>query len=166
MPPTAKTALKAGLLLALGLGLAHCGKPAGKTTAADTAASASYPYDVAVTFTPAAVLALQKAGVGAVVDATYFGAPTAEAKDKVNDAGEIELGWDVTEIEAKTQTLSFTGKGIVVASMKAIQGEPSVEVRAYSGTTKPNLLTCNTFRDTVKAAQAAPVAITCDAKNK
>ncbi len=164
MPATVKTVLSAGLFLALGVSLAHCGKPADKPVAEAKVESVSYPYDVAVTFTPAAVLALQKAGVGAEVDATYFGAPNAGARDKVNDAGEIVVGWDLMELDAKTQTIHLTGKGILVASMKAIEGEPSVEVRAYSSTTKANVLKCNTYRDTLKAAQAAPVAITCDVK--
>lgn len=161
MPVTVKTLLKISLLLALGVSLAHCGKPEDKAVPEATAA-VSYPYDVKVTFTPAALSALQKAEVGAVVDATYFGAPTTETKDKVNDDGVIVVGEDLAEIDAKDQTVHLTGKGVVVSSLKAIDSAPSVEVRVYSGTTKANVLGCNTFKDAVKTAQAAPVAITCD----
>lgn len=160
MPMIVKAALTTGLCLTLAAGLASCGKAGDKPASGN--ANASYAYDVAVTFTPAAITALQKTGVGAVVDAGYFGAPSAAFKDKANDAGEIELGQDVAAIDARDQSVHLTGKGIVVDSLKAIEGTPSVEIRVYSDTTTANVLGCTVFRDTISTAEAKPVAITCD----
>jgi hypothetical protein len=157
MSQTTRTILTTSLCLVLTASLAGCGK-ADKTALK----AASYAYDVAVSFTPAAVAGLQKAGVGAVVDAGYFGTPSAAFTDKANEAGEIELGQDVAAIDAKDQSVHLTGKGIVVDSLKAIAGTPSVEVRVYSDTSKANVLGCTVFRDTLTAAEAKPVAIACD----
>ncbi len=163
MSPTARivvqSAAKAALIVVLGVSLSHCGKKPEDTTKPSTTA---YAYDVALTLTPKAVKALGDKKI--VVDGFYFGAPTAGAKDKADEAGRITLGEDESTVDAKDQTIHLTGFGldrVVLANVEG--GQPSVEITAYSETTAKNVLKCTTFKDTIKAAQAKPVAISCDA---
>lgn len=163
MSPTARTvvqsAAKAALIVVLGVSLTHCGK---KPEDPNKPSKTAYAYDVALTLTPKALKALGEKTV--VVNGFYFGAPTAEAKDKVDEAGRITLGEDEASVEAKDQSVHLTGYGIDRAVLGSVEGgQPSVEVTAYSETTAKNVLKCTTFKDTVKAAQAKPVAISCDA---
>ena len=141
-----------------GLMLSQCGgKP--KAPAQD------FGYAVAVSFTPAAAAKMKTLGQKATVEAYYYGAPTQAEKSKVNEDGQIDLGMDMSDIDATSQTVKLTGNGIDQTRLSSLSdGKPSVTVRVYSSTTAgtPNQLACTAFNGTVEAAKAAPVAITCD----
>ena len=142
------------LVAAFGLctALAACGGPKFKSD-----------YSVAVTFTPAAAAALKAANESVILDAYYYGAPTEAAKTKANEAGQIELGQDLVPVDPAVPTVHVAGHGIDQEYLIAIEGKVSVELRAYSGTDRDNLLKCATVTTTLGDLQAKPPALTCDA---
>ncbi len=121
-------------------------------------------FSVAVTFTPAATAALKAANETATLDAYYYGAPTDATREKANEAGQIEMGQDFVTIDPAATTLHVTGAGLDQAHLSAVDGDKiSVELRAYSGTDRANLLTCTPVTATLSDLQAKPATITCDA---
>jgi hypothetical protein len=158
-----KPALLVSSAVLMGVMLSQCSGQPGKTGGAQMA---DMSYEAAITFTPGAVAKLKSLGQKATVEAYYHGAPLDTAKDKVNEAGQIDLGMDQVDIDASTQTVKLTGKGIDPDVLsKATDGKPSVTLRVYSAATAgtANQLKCTEFNGTVEAAKAAPIAITCDA---
>ncbi|ESQ83489.1 hypothetical protein AEAC466_12500 [Asticcacaulis sp. AC466] len=158
-----KPALFVSSAVLMGVMLSQCG---GKSEKASGTQMADMSYEAAVTFTPAAVAKLKSLGQKATVEAYYHGSPLETAKDKVNEAGQIDLGMDMTDIDASTQTVKLSGKGIDPEVLStATDGKPSVTLRVYSSPTAgtANQLKCTEFNGTVEAAKAAPIAITCDA---
>jgi len=142
------------LFAAFGLcaALAACGRPATRTD-----------YTVSVTFTPAAVAALKAANESVVLDAYYYGAPTDAMKSKANEAGQIELGQDLTAVDPASPTVHVAGKGILQNDLALTDGKIDVELRAYSGTDRENLLKCAPVTAALADLQARPATIACDA---
>lgn len=140
-------------ILSLCAALAACSAPAFKSD-----------YNASVTFTPAAVAALKAAGESVTLDAYYYGAPTEAAKGKANEAGQIELGQDLTPVDPASPSVHIAGKGILQDNLPMVDGgKVMVELRAYSGTDRENLLTCTTVRASLADLQAKPATIACDA---
>ena len=126
---------------------------------------AANSYDVAVTFTPGATARLQALGDKAEVSGYYYGAPTDAVKSLVNEAGEIELGEDQSDIDPSSQTVHIAGKAIdPVAVTKVAAPGARVRVTVYTvrKTTDLDPLACTSFDDLVATAHAKPVAISCD----
>lgn len=157
MTTFAKWPLAASVLIATGLLLSQCGsKP-----------TAKQGFDVALTLTPAAAEKLKSLNQTVEVSGYYFGAPVDAAKEKVNEAGEIELGEDLIAGGAASGTVHLPATGIDPVALAAVNGgQPSVVVSAYLNPTSgmENVLACTTFKGTVAEAQKAPVAISCDVK--
>ena len=148
---------RAAAAIAVCLLLCQCGKPAPKTG-----------FDVALTVTPAAAEKLKSLNQTIEVSGYYFGAPIAAAKEKANEAGEINLGEDLINGGAASGTVKLPGTGIDPVALQSVDsGKPSVLVSAYLNPTSglENVLNCTTFKDTVEAAQKTPVAISCDVKS-
>ena len=159
--------VKSALCLALVMSLSQCGgKPKSAATATvDAGPTASYSYDVALSFAPAAVAKLKTKGGKAEVSAYYFGAPTDAGKDKVNEAGEIEMGENLIDVDASTQTVHVDANVDAKALGFVAGGQPSVLISAYlAPTAGTNVLKCTTFKGAVADAKAKPVAISCDVK--
>lgn len=159
--------LKSALCVALAVSLSQCGgKPKSAATATEEAGpTASYSYDVALTFTPAATARLKAKGQKAELSAYYFGAPTDAGKDKVNEAGEIEMGENLIAVDGTTQTVHVDANIDAKALGFVAGGQPSVLVTAWlDPTAGANALKCTTFKGTVADAKAKPVAVSCDVK--
>jgi hypothetical protein len=125
----------------------------------------AFGSDVAVTFSPAATARLQALGEKAEVSGFYYGLPVDAVKDKVNDAGQIELGEDQVDIDATSQTVHLSGNGIdPLVLPKVVGAAPRVLISVYTvrKTRDADPLTCTTFDDAVATAHAKPVAIRCD----
>ncbi len=121
-------------------------------------------YTVAVTLTPAATAAVKAVNESVILDAYYYGAPTEATKEKVNEAGQIELGQDFVPVNPAAPNVHVAGNGLDLEHLKAVEGgKVSVELRAYSGTDRPNLLKCTSVTIALTDLQARPAAITCDA---
>lgn len=121
-------------------------------------------YDVSVTLTPAATTALKAANETMTLDAYYYGAPTDTTKEKVNEAGQIEMGQDLVSVDAAAPKVHVAGAGIDQVHLTAIDGgKVSVELRAYSGTDRANLLKCTPITAALTDLQAKPATIACDA---
>jgi hypothetical protein len=134
------------------------------TVAACSAPAFKSDYTVAVTFTPAALAALKAANESATLDSYYYGAPTETAKGKANEDGQIELGQDLTPVDPASPSVHVAGKGILQGNLPMVEGgKITVELRAYSGTDRENLLKCTTVTAPLGDLQAKPAAIACDA---
>ncbi len=139
--------------LALCATLAACGGPKFKPD-----------FTVAVTFTPAAMAALKAANETVTLDAYYYGAPTEATKERANEDGQIELGQDLVTVDPANPTVHVTGAGLDQVHLTAVEGSKvSVELRAYSGTDRANLLKCAPVTAALADLQAKPVTIACDA---
>lgn len=133
--------------------LAACSAPALRTD-----------YTVSVTFTPAAVAALKTAGESVTLDAYYYGAPTEAAKSKTNEAGQIELGEDFVTVDPAASPVHVAGAGILQQELPQVEGgKIDVNLRAYSGADRENLLTCTTVTAGLADLQAKSMTIACDA---
>ena len=124
-------------------------------------------FDVNLTLTPAAAEKLKALSQTVELSGYYFGAPIEAARDKVNEAGEIELGEDLINAGAASGKVHVPGTGIDPVALQAVNGgQPSVLVSAWLNPSSglENVLACTTFKGTVAEAQKAPVAISCDLK--
>ncbi len=154
----------AGILLACAA-LCQCGpkpKPAGDAGAP----AVTFHYDVALSFTPAAAAKLKTMGQKAEVSGYYFGAPNDAGKEKVNEAGDIELGENLIDVDAADQTVPIVAN-IDAKALAAVEGgQPSVLVSAWLAPTAgvANVLKCTTFKGTGAEAGTKPVDIHCDLK--
>ncbi len=144
--------LRFSAALALCTALAACSAPKFRTD-----------YSVAVTFTPAATAALKAASETATLDAYYYGTPAEAAKEKANEAGQIEMGQDLAAVDPAASSVHVAGTGIDQQHLSAITGTIGVELRVYSGTDRDNLLKCAPVTATLTDLQARPVTIACDA---
>ncbi len=153
---TVKTVLKISAALSLAVCLSQCSQPKGPDT-----------FEVALNVTPAAADKLNALSKKIEVSGYYFGLPTEASAPKANEAGEINLGEDLVDVAGKPQTVHMSGTGIDIVAQKSIKGETLVVVSAYLDPTAgmDNILTCTSFKGTLKDAQAKPVAITCDLKS-
>jgi hypothetical protein len=152
------------------MALVQC-SPKADTSAASTAASPAaidYGYDIALTFTPAALEKIKARGSQMEISALYYGnarpstVQLADPKD-----GTIHLNTDTLQVEAKDQTVHMTGAGAQTENLKHITGQkPLALINIYSTKDgkKDGLIGCGVFQDYVESAQARPVAIHCDVK--
>lgn len=158
-----------GLLATAGL-LVQCSpkEDVPAASASPSSAAADYSYDIALTFTPAALEKIKARGSQMEVAALYYGnarpstVQMADPKD-----GTIHLNTDKVQIEAKDQTVHMTGEGVDPAKVPHITAEkPLVQINIYStkGGKKDGLIGCGVFQDYVESAQVRPVAIQCDVK--
>lgn len=139
--------------LALCAALTACSSPAFKPD-----------FTVAVTFTPAATAALKAANETVVLDAYYYGTPTETTRERANEAGQIELGQDLVTVDPASPSVHVTGAGLDQVHLTAVEGQKvSVEIRAYSGTDRTNLLKCAPVTAALSDLQAKPATIACDA---
>lgn len=164
---------KAVAIITLGvaaLALIQC-SPKAEAPAASAAASPAavdYSYDIALSFTPAALDKIKARGSQMEISALYYGnarpstVQLADAKD-----GTIHLNTDKLQVEAKDQTVHMTGAGAQTENLQHITGQkPLVLINIYSTKSgeKDGLIGCGVFQDYVESAQAKPVAIHCDLK--
>jgi hypothetical protein len=164
---------KAIAIISLGfaaLALVQC-SPKADAPAASVAASPAaidYSYDIALSFTPAAMEKIKARGSQMEIAALYYGnarpstVQLADPKD-----GTIHLNTDKVQVEAKDQTVHMTGAGVQTENLQHITAQkPLVQLNVYStkGGEKDGLVGCSVFQDYVESAQAKPVAIHCDLK--
>ncbi len=134
------------------------------TLAACSAPKFKSDYSIAVTFTPAATAALKAANEPAILEAYYYGAPTDATREKANEAGQIEMGLDQVTIDPAVSPVHVAGAGIDQAHLTAIDGgKLTVQLHAYSGTDRPDVIKCSTVTAALIDLQAKPATITCDA---
>lgn len=164
---------KSILILSLGMAvlpLTQCSPkaeaPAASTSA--TPAAIDYGYDIALSFTPAALEKIKARGSQMEISALYYGnarpstVQLADPKD-----GTIHLNTDTLQVEARDQTVHMTGAGAQTENLQHITGQkPLVLINIYSTKDgkKDGLIGCGVFQDYVESAQAKPVAIHCDLK--
>lgn len=152
------------------LALVQCSPKADAPAASSAAAPAAvnYSYDIALSFTPAALETIKSRGSQMEISALYYGnarpstVQLADPKD-----GTIHLNTDVLQVEAKDQTVHMTGAGAQVENLQHITGQkPLVLINIYStkGGKKDGRIGCGVFQDYVESAQAKPVAIQCDVR--
>lgn len=164
---------KSILILSLGvavLPLTQCSPKAEApaASASATPAAIDYGYDIALSFTPAALEKIKARGSQMEISALYYGnarpstVQLADPKD-----GTIHLNTDTLQVEARDQTVHMTGAGAQTENLQHITGQkPLVLINIYStkGGRKDGLIGCGVFQDYVESAQAKPVAIHCDLK--
>lgn len=152
------------------LALVQCSPKADAPAASASAvpAAVDYSYDIALSFTPAAIEKIKARGSQMEISALYYGnarpstVQLADPKD-----GTIHLNTDTLQVEAKDQTIHMTGAGAQTENLQHITGQkPLVLINIYStkGGKKDGLIGCDVFQDYVESAQAKPVAIHCDLK--
>lgn len=165
--------IKAITIMSLGLAALVLVQCSPKTDAPPASAAASpaaidYSYDIALSFTPAAIEKIKARGSQMEISALYYGnarpstVKLADPKD-----GTIHLNTDKVQIEAKDQTVHMTGAGAQTENLQHITGQkPLVLINIYStkGGDKDGVIGCGVFQDYVESAQAKPVAIQCDVK--
>lgn len=122
-----------------------------------------YGFDIALTLSPAARAKLERIHEKVEVAAMYSGLPTETGQSKADDVGQVDLGADRVQVEPAATTVHVSGAGLDKAKLQYVNGDPLVLVNIYTArkAAKDNLLDCGIFEDTVKKAQAAPVAISC-----
>ena len=164
---------KSILILILGMAvlpLTQCSpkEEAPAASASATPAAIDYSYDIALSFTPAAIQKIKARGSQMEISALYYGnarpstVQLADPKD-----GTIHLNTDTLQVEARDQTVHMTGAGAQTGNLQHITGQkPLVLINIYStkGGKKDGLIGCGVFQDYVESAQARPVAIHCDLK--
>ena len=134
------------------------------TLAACSAPKFKSDYTVTVTFTPAAVAALKAADESPTLEAYYYGIPTPATQDKVNEAGQIEMGLDFVPVDPDVANVHVAGKGLDLAHLTSIDGgKITVELRAYSRTDRADVLKCTKLTAALTDLQVKPATITCDA---
>lgn len=150
------------------LALVQCSPKADAPPASAVPAAVDYSYDIALSFTPAAIEKIKARGSQMEISALYYGnarpstVQLADPKD-----GTIHLNTDTLQVEAKDQTIHMTGAGAQTENLQHITGQkPLVLINIYStkGGKKDGLIGCDVFQDYVESAQAKPVAIHCDLK--
>ena len=126
-------------------------------------ADTPYAFDIALTLTPAAKAKLERLHEKIGVSAWYSGLPNAAGKPKAEEDGQVEFGADEPVVEPETRLVHISGGGLDTGRLKYIAGDPLVLINVYSArkAAADNLLECTIFEDTIKKAQAAPVAIGC-----
>ena len=150
------------------LALAACSKPQEAAAPAETPKPASYAYDIALSFTPAAVEKVTRRGDTVTIAALYYGNATA-ASASLADAsdGTIHLNTDHVDVTPKDQTIHMTGEGVNTPNFdKIVEKKPLVQVTviAMKAGKKDPVIACSVFQDYVTSAQAAsPLKIRCDA---
>lgn len=123
-----------------------------------------YAYDVAVTFTEASAKKLMDMGERVTVAGYYWGVPTAEAKGRADEQGQIPLGEDMVEIGPLNGHVTMPGVGLNTARLKDVEGgKPQLLVNVYSARLKhnDNLLDCGIFEGPVTEAQGKTPEISC-----
>jgi hypothetical protein len=151
------------------LALVQCSPKADAPAASSaTPAPVDYSYDIALSFTPAAIETIKARGSQMEISALYYGnarpstVQLADPKD-----GTIHLNTDILQVEAKDQAVHMTGAGAQTENLQHITGQkPLVQLNIYSTKAgkKDGLIGCGVFQDYVESAQAKPVAIQCDVK--
>ncbi len=151
---------------ALVLAVAACSPKPADAPQASAPATPSYAYDIALSFTPAAVDKITKHGDKMTISALYYGNATpatvalADAKD-----GTIHLTTDTVEVDAKDQTVHMTGAGVNVPNLQKItEKKPLVQVTTFASKAgkKDPIVNCSVFQDYVANAQPR-IPVRCDA---
>lgn len=141
-------------LPALALLAAACAAPSG----------AEDPVAVEVTLSPAAARALAARSEAVVIDASFFGDPTAQGRMHADEIGQIDLGR-----ETITRGAGDVGRVLVpttAATGPAVgwtDGVVRLNVNVYSARRSgpDNILACDFFDGTLESARRAPVALRC-----
>ncbi len=139
-------------------------------TAAPAASSAaqapSFAYDITLSFTPAAIAAVQAHKQKVTVSVMYYGnvTPASQALADPKD-GTLHLNTDVVEVEPANQTVHMTGAGANAPHLKDITGQkPLALLIVYAGKSPDtSSIRCTDFQDYVSSAQQSPVTLKCDA---
>ncbi len=149
------------------LALCQCSPKADTAGAAAMASSSapSFAYDVALTFTPAAIDAVKARKQKVTVQVLYYGnvTPASAALADPKDAT-LHLNTDVMEVEPVNQTLHMTGAGANAPHLKDITGhKPLALLVVYAGKSpQTSSIHCTDFQDYVSSAQQNPVTLKCD----
>lgn len=148
------------------LALAACSKPESAAAPAEAQKPAGFGYDVALSFTPAAVEKVTKRGDAVTISALYYGNATPASVSLADPSdGTIHLNTDTLAVEPKDQTVHMTGDGVKVPNFDKITGKkPLVQLTVFASKAgkKDPAIACSVFQDYVASAQAAPVKIRCD----
>ncbi len=148
------------------LALAACSKPESPAAPAEAPKAASFAYDIALSFTPAAVEKVTKHGDKVTIAALYYGNATPSSVSLADPSdGTIHLNTDHAEVEAKDQTVHMTGEGVNTPNFdKIVEKKPLVQLNVFATRAgkKDPVIACSVFQDYVASAQAAPVKIRCD----
>lgn len=148
------------------LALAGCSKPEEAAAPAEAPKPAGFGYDVALSFTPAAIDKVTKRGDTVTISALYYGNATPASVSLADPSdGTIHLNTDHVEVEAKDQTVHMTGEGVNTPNFDKITGKkPLVQLNVFASRAgkKDPVIACSVFQDYVASAQAAPVKIRCD----
>ncbi len=165
------------LIGAMVLALAGCKGEPGKAPSPARSTAASSPaqetdqtsqatgfqeFSVEVTLSPAASARLAQGGETIVVSADYFGTPLPVARDQADDVGQLDLGRAQKEYAGEGRMV-FDGREFRADRTELLDGQPQVNINVYSGrkTSDDNLLGCDFFQDTLRAAAAAQIALHC-----
>lgn len=171
------TLLAASILLVLGgcarredesaeASAAASGEAAASAPAAASVAQAPKmvaPIQVEIALSPAAQTELTSRNEGIVVEAVYGGDPTAESSGQANEFGLIELGKTEQQLPPAGGVANFDESAINRDRLSLVIGQPQVmiNVRSARKAAPNNLLACDLYWDSVKAASSAPVRIPC-----
>lgn len=151
------------------LALAACSKSEQPAPApAETPKAANFAYDIALSFTPAAVEKVTKRGDKVTIVALYYGNATPSSVSLADPSdGTIHLNTDHIDVEPKDQTVHMTGVSVNTPNFdKIVEKKPLVQITVIGTKAgkKDPVIACSVFQDYVTSAQAAaPVKIRCDA---
>jgi len=150
------------------LALAACSKSEEAAPApAEAPKPANFAYDIALSFTPAAVEKVTKHGDKVTISALYYGNATPSSVSLADPSdGTIHLNTDRVEVDARDQTVHMTGEGVNTPNFdKIVEKKPLVllNIFATKAGKKDPVIACGVFQDYVASAQGAPVKIRCDA---
>ena len=122
-----------------------------------------FAYTVEVTLSDAAKAQFSRSGESVIVGATYFADPAPDAgEDVINDIGQVDLGSAQVELAGEGPAV-FGGGGLQRDRLRFIEGEPQVNVNAWSGrkSSPDNLLDCDMFQDAIAVAAREPIKLKC-----
>lgn len=144
----------------------------GAAPAAAQMTAGPYGFTVQITLSPKALKKLTDLSESVTVRSFYYGKmarkPTpAEIKRAQADGqepGMVEITGDTVTLPAAGGLAEMPGRGVGAADATAIGKNPiNVNINVFSArkAAPDNLLDCDLFEDTVAAARAKPISITC-----
>lgn len=96
--------------------------------------------------------------------AVWYGEPTPAARKRAAEDGQIYLGDEKVRLSGAGGRAAFSGRKVKVQQIAWLKNrEVKINLNIYSARLggPDNVLNCDLFDDTPKAARAKPVAVAC-----
>lgn len=125
--------------------------------------SGDLAFDVEVALSPRAASELARLKEGLVLNASYYGDPTAAAERHANEVGLIDLGRETLSLPASNGPAHVTGSTIDPGRLGWIKGAPMVNVNIYSARRSgpDNLVACDFIDGPVSAVAHSQTRLAC-----